>query len=147
MPPGFGVQGASPNAPYAVLADPERQFYGLMFHPEVVHTPQGAMILRNFTHRIAGMSGDWTMAAYKDQAIEAIRAQVGGDRVICGLSGGVDSSVAAVLIHEAIGDKLTCVFVDTGMMRAGEAGEVVGLFRDHYNIPLIHADETDAVPG
>ena len=142
LPPGFGVQGASPNAPFAVLADPERRFYGLMFHPEVVHTPEGAAILRNFTHRIAGMAGDWTMAAYRDQAVDAIRAQVGGGRVICGLSGGVDSSVAAVLIHEAIGDQLTCVFVDTGMMRASEAEEVVGLFRDHYNIPLIHADES-----
>ncbi len=147
LPPGFGVQGASANAPYAVLADPERRFYGLMFHPEVVHTPDGAKILRNFTHRIAGMTGDWTMAAYKDQAVAAIRQQVGGERVICGLSGGVDSSVAAVLIHEAIGDQLTCVFVDTGMMRAGEAGEVVNLFRDHYNIPLIHADETDLFLG
>jgi GMP synthase (glutamine-hydrolysing) len=147
LPPGFEVQGASPNAPYAVLADPARQFYGLMFHPEVAHTPAGSRILHNFTHRIAGMSGDWTMAAYKDQAIEAIRAQVGGERVICGLSGGVDSSVVAVLIHEAIGDQLTCVFVDTGMMRANEAEEVVGLFRDHYNIPLIHADETDLFLG
>jgi len=142
LPPGFHVQGASPNAPYAVLADPERRFYGVMFHPEVVHTPEGARILRNFTHDIAGMTGDWTMAAYKDQAIAAIRAQVGDARVICGLSGGVDSSVAAVLIHEAIGDRLTCVFVDTGLMRAGEADEVVTLFRDHYNIPLIHADES-----
>jgi GMP synthase (glutamine-hydrolysing) len=147
LPPGFGVQGASPNAPFAVLADPERRFYGVMFHPEVVHTPKGSAILRNFTHRIAGMSGDWTMAAYKDQAIEEIRAQVGDARVICGLSGGVDSSVAAVLIHEAIGDQLTCVFVDTGMMRANEAEQVVGLFRDHYNIPLIHADETDLFLG
>ena len=143
LPPGFTVQGASPNAPFAVLADPARRFYGVMFHPEVVHTPAGGRILHNFTHGIAGMSGDWTMAAYKDQAIEAIREQVGDGRVICGLSGGVDSSVVAVLIHEAIGDQLTCVFVDTGMMRANEAGEVVGLFRDHYNIPLIHADETD----
>ena len=147
LPPGFEIQGASPNAPYAVLADPARRFYGVMFHPEVVHTPQGAKILTNFTHRIAGMSGDWTMAAYKEQAIEAIRAQVGGARVICGLSGGVDSSVAAVLIHEAIGDRLTCVFVDTGMMRAGEAEEVVTLFRDHYNIPLIAADESDRFLG
>jgi GMP synthase (glutamine-hydrolysing) len=147
LPPGFTVQGASPNAPFAVLADPARRFYGVMFHPEVVHTPAGGRILHNFTHGIAGMSGDWTMAAYKDQAIEAIREQVGDSRVICGLSGGVDSSVAAVLIHEAIGDQLTCVFVDTGMMRANEAGEVVGLFRDHYNIPLIHADETDLFLG
>ncbi|MEM9141316.1 MAG: glutamine-hydrolyzing GMP synthase, partial [Pseudomonadota bacterium] len=115
--------------------------------PEVHHTPAGARMLRNFTHRVAGMSGDWTMAAYKDQAIAAIREQVGDQRVICGLSGGVDSSVAAVLIHQAVGDQLTCVFVDTGMMRAGEADEVVGLFRDHYNIPLIHADESDLFLG
>ncbi len=147
LPAGFHVQGASPNAPYAVLADPERGFYGVMFHPEVVHTPQGAKLLRNFTHGIAGMSGDWTMAAYKDQAIEEIRNQVGGGRVICGLSGGVDSSVAAVLIHEAIGDQLTCVFVDTGLMRMNEAEEVVTLFRDHYNIPLIHADESELFLG
>ena len=147
LPPGFHVQGASPNAPCAVLADPARNFYGLMFHPEVHHTPQGAQILKNFTHTIAGMSGDWTMAAYKDQAIEAIREQVGSEKVICGLSGGVDSSVAAVLIHRAIGDQLTCVFVDTGMMRGGEADEVVNLFRDHYNIPLIHSDDTDLFLG
>ncbi|MEM0923695.1 MAG: glutamine-hydrolyzing GMP synthase [Pseudomonadota bacterium] len=142
LPPGFSVQGASPNAPCAVLADPSRQFYGLMFHPEVHHTPEGAAMLRNFTHAIAGFSGDWTMAAYKDQAIAEIRAQVGQGKVICGLSGGVDSSVAAVLIHQAIGDQLTCVFVDTGMMRAGEADQVVSLFRDHYNIPLIHSDDS-----
>ncbi len=147
MPPGFHVQGASPNAPYAVLADPDRRYYGLMFHPEVVHTPQGARILENFVRRIAGMSGDWTMAAYRDEAVRLIREQVGDGHVICGLSGGVDSSVAAVLIHEAIGDQLTCVFVDTGMMRAGEAEEVVGLFRDHYNIPLIAADESDRFLG
>ncbi len=143
LPDGFEVQGASPNAPFAVLADPERRFYGVMFHPEVVHTPKGGQILRNFTHRIAGMSGDWTMAAYKDQAVARIRARVGKGRVICGLSGGVDSSVAAVLIHEAVGDQLTCVFVDTGMMRANEAAQVVDLFRDHYNIPLIAADESE----
>ncbi|MEM6488425.1 MAG: glutamine-hydrolyzing GMP synthase [Pseudomonadota bacterium] len=141
LPPGFRVEGTSPNAPYAVLADPARRFFGLMFHPEVVHTPAGGRILRNFTHAIAGMSGDWTMAAYRDEAIQRIRQHVGEGRVICGLSGGVDSTVAAVLIHEAIGDRLTCMFVDTGMMRAGEADEVVGLFRDRFNVPLVHADE------
>ena len=147
LPPGFSVQATSGNAPCAVIADPSRNLYAVQFHPEVYHTTHGARMLHNFTHRIAGFSGDWSMAAYKDQAIEAVRKQVGGARVICGLSGGVDSSVAAVLIHEAIGDRLTCVFVDTGMMRANEAEEVVGLFRDHYNIPLIHADESDLFLG
>ncbi|MEM8755230.1 MAG: glutamine-hydrolyzing GMP synthase, partial [Pseudomonadota bacterium] len=123
-------------------ADLSRRFYAVQFHPEVHHTPRGAKLYENFT-RIAGFTGDWTMAAYKDQAIEAIREQVGDDKVICGLSGGVDSSVAAVLIHEAIGDRLTCVFVDTGLMRLGEADEVVTMFRDNYNIPLIHADESE----
>jgi GMP synthase (glutamine-hydrolysing) len=115
----------------------------VQFHPEVAHTPRGALMLRNFTHEIAGLGGDWTMARFKDEAIRRIRAQVGQGRVICGLSGGVDSSVAAVLIHEAIGDQLTCVFVDTGLMRLNEADEVVGLFRDHYNIPLIHVDASE----
>ena len=143
LAPGFDVLAASEGAPFAIVGDESRHFYGVQFHPEVHHTPGGKALLRNFTHGIAGMTGDWTMSAYKDHAIAAIREQVGTEKVICGLSGGVDSSVAAVLIHEAIGDQLTCVFVDTGMMRAGEADEVVGLFRDHYNIRLIHADETD----
>lgn len=142
LAPGFAVIGESPNAPFAITTDPSRHFYAMQFHPEVHHTVNGARILKNFTD-LAGFTGDWTMAAYKDQAIDTIRAQVGDATVICGLSGGVDSSVAAVLIHEAIGDQLTCVFVDTGMMRQGEAEEVVTLFRDHYNIPLIHADEAD----
>ncbi|MEO0361349.1 MAG: glutamine-hydrolyzing GMP synthase, partial [Pseudomonadota bacterium] len=142
LAPGFEVYGASPNAPFAITADLSRRFYAVQFHPEVHHTPRGAKLYENFT-RIAGFTGDWTMAAYKDQAIEAIREQVGDDKVICGLSGGVDSSVAAVLIHEAIGDRLTCVFVDTGLMRLGEADEVVTMFRDNYNIPLIHADESE----
>lgn len=144
--PGFEVYGTSPNAPFAITADTTRNFYAVQFHPEVHHTPKGAKLYENFV-RLAGFEGDWTMAAYKDQAIEAIRAQVGDEKVICGLSGGVDSSVAAVLIHEAIGDQLTCVFVDTGLMRMGEADEVVGMFRDNYNIPLIHADESELFLG
>jgi GMP synthase (glutamine-hydrolysing) len=139
--PGFQVYGTSPNAPFAITADPARHFYAVQFHPEVHHTPKGAKLYENFV-RIAGFTGDWTMGAYRDEAIRKIREQVGDAKVICGLSGGVDSSVAAVLIHEAIGDQLTCVFVDTGLMRQGEADEVVGMFRDNYNIPLIHADES-----
>jgi GMP synthase (glutamine-hydrolysing) len=140
MPPGFEVVATSAGSPFAAIADEGRKLYGVQFHPEVAHTPRGSKILRNFTHGIAGLKGDWTMARFKDEAIARIRAQVGEGRVICGLSGGVDSSVAAVLIHEAIGEQLTCVFVDTGLMRLNEADEVVSLFRDHYNIPLLHID-------
>ncbi|MFV0243563.1 MAG: glutamine-hydrolyzing GMP synthase [Qingshengfaniella sp.] len=139
---GFEVYATSPGAPYAVTADEARHFYAVQFHPEVHHTPNGKALYANFIRR-AGFSGDWTMAAYKDEAIRKIREQVGDKQVICGLSGGVDSSVAAVLIHEAIGDQLTCVFVDHGLLRQDEASEVVGMFRDNYNIPLIHADESD----
>ncbi|MXU66194.1 glutamine-hydrolyzing GMP synthase [Oceanomicrobium pacificus] len=144
--PGFEVYGTSPNAPFAITADPERRFYAVQFHPEVHHTPNGRQLYANFV-REAGFTGDWTMGAYREQAIEAIRAQVGDAKVICGLSGGVDSSVAAVLIHEAIGDQLTCVFVDHGLLRQGEAEEVVTMFRDHYNMQLIHADEQDLFLG
>jgi len=140
LPPGFRVVAVSEGAPFAVVADDKRRFYGTMFHPEVIHTPQGAALLQNFTHQVAGCRGEWTMAAFRAQAIERIRQQVGRNRVICGLSGGVDSSVAAALLHEAIGDQLTCIFVDHGLLRAGEAEEVVSLFRDHYNIPLVHSD-------
>lgn len=140
LPEGFDVIGRSEHAPYAAIADMQRNIYAVQFHPEVVHTPDGAQILSNFTHKIAGCAGDWTMAAFRAEAIKKIQAQVGSGRVICGLSGGVDSSVVAVLLHEAIGDQLTCVYVDTGMMRAGESEQVVGLFRDHYNIKLIHKD-------
>ena len=143
MPDGFDIIAKSPNAPLAAIADEARRFYGVQFHPEVVHTTNGARMLRNFTHDIAGFKGDWTMAAFKGEMIQAIRDQVGDGKVICGLSGGVDSSVAAVLIHEAIGDQLTCVYVDTGMMRKGESDQVTRLFRDHYNIPLIHVDAED----
>ena len=147
LPDGFAIIGTSENAPYAAIANEAQRIYGVQFHPEVVHTPQGAKILSNFTHKIAGCSGDWTMAAFRDNAIAAIRAQVGTGRVICGLSGGVDSSVVAVLLHEAIGEQLTCVYVDTGMMRAGESEQVVGLFRDHFNIKLVHKDCRDLFLG
>ncbi|MFN8704091.1 MAG: glutamine-hydrolyzing GMP synthase [Rhodospirillales bacterium] len=138
LPPGFRVVATSEGAPFAAIADDVRHFYGVQFHPEVVHTPHGAALLRNFAHRVAGLRGDWTMAAFRQQAIAKIRAQVGTGRVICGLSGGVDSSVAAVLLHEAIGGQLTCILVDHGLMRMGEADQVVELFRGHYNIPLVH---------
>jgi GMP synthase (glutamine-hydrolysing) len=143
LPQGFEVIATSDNAPFAAVADEARRFYAVQFHPEVVHTPDGAKLIANFVHKIAGLKSDWTMAAYRREMIAKIRKQVGKGRVICGLSGGVDSAVAAVLIHEAIGDQLTCVFVDHGLMRLGEANEVVGLFRDHYNIPLVHVDASD----
>jgi GMP synthase (glutamine-hydrolysing) len=143
LPPGFAVKGTSGNAPFALIEDEKRRFYGLMFHPEVVHTPDGAKLIANFVHKVAGLAGDWTMAQFKDEAIGRIREQVGRGKVICGLSGGVDSAVAAVLIHEAIGDQLTCIFVDHGLMRLNEAEEVVALFRGHYNIPLVHVDASD----
>ncbi|MBM9595536.1 glutamine-hydrolyzing GMP synthase [Roseitranquillus sediminis] len=142
LAPGFEVVGTSPNAPMAIVADEARGFYAVQFHPEVHHTPNGRLLLQNFA-RLAGFKGDWTMGAYRAEAIAKIRTQVGDGKVICGLSGGVDSSVAAVLIHEAIGDQLTCVFVDHGLLRQNEAQEVVTMFRDHYNIPLVHADESD----
>ena len=140
LPDGFRTVARTDSAPFAAIADDRRGFYGIQFHPEVVHTPHGAALLRNFAHRVAGCEGDWSMASFRANAIEAIRAEVGDGRVVCGLSGGVDSSVVAVLLHEAIGDQLTCVFVDTGMMREGEAEEVARLFRGHYNIPLVHED-------
>jgi GMP synthase (glutamine-hydrolysing) len=143
LPPGFRVLGTSPNAPVAAIGDDARRFYAVQFHLEVVHTPHGAAILRNFVRKISACHGDWTMRAFKEEAIEKIRAQVGKERVICGLSGGVDSSVAAVLIHEAIGDQLTCVFVDHGLLRLGEAEKVVALFRGAYNIPLVHVKAED----
>ena len=140
LPPGFRVVAQSENAPFALIADEARKFYGVMFHPEVVHTPRGGALLRNFTQAVAGIAPNWNMKAFRAESVRRIREQVGKGQVVCGLSGGVDSSVAALLIHEAIGDQLTCIFVDTGLMRAGEAKEVVTLFRGHYNIPLVHAD-------
>ena len=147
IPDGFEVIATSEGSPFAAIADEKRRFYGIQFHAEVHHTPRGREMYRNFTHGIAGLKGDWTMKAFRQEAVARIRAQVGDQKVICGLSGGVDSSVAAVLIHEAIGDQLTCVFVDTGLLRHNEAEQVVGLFRDHYNIPLVHVDASKEFLG
>ncbi len=147
LPDGFEVLAYSENAPFAIAANEAKKYYTFMFHPEVVHTPDGKELINNFLTKIAGCHNDWSMAAFREEAIAKIRAQVGTGKVICGLSGGVDSSVAAVLIHEAIGEQLTCVFVDHGLLRAGEAEQVVDLFRNHYNIPLIHADESERFLG
>ena len=140
LAPGFRPVASSAGAPFAVIANDEKRIYAMQFHPEVVHTPDGGKLLKNFVRHVCGLAGDWTMAEFRKTKIEEIRAQVGDKRVICGLSGGVDSAVCAVLIHEAIGDQLTCVFVDHGLMRMGEADQVVSLFRGHYNIPLVHVD-------
>src|ERR1700712_4700915 len=140
LAPGFRPVAASAGAPFAVIADDARRIFAMQFHPEVVHTPDGGKLLKNFVRHVCGLAGDWTMAEFRKTKIEEIRAQVGKGRVICGLSGGVDSAVAAVLIHEAIGEQLTCVFVDHGLMRLGESEQVVSLFRGHHNIPLVHVD-------
>ncbi|MEN0073063.1 MAG: glutamine-hydrolyzing GMP synthase [Paracraurococcus sp.] len=147
LPAGFRVVASSEGAPFALIADDARHYYGTMFHPEVVHTPHGGALLRNFTHLVCGCRGDWTMGAFRAEMIGKIRDQVGKGRVICGLSGGVDSSVAAVLIHEAIGDQLTCIYVDHGLMRAGESEQVVATFRDRFNIRLIHRDASELFLG
>ncbi len=147
IPDGFQTVAISDNAPYAAIVDEARRFYAVQFHLEVVHTLRGAEILKNFTHKICGCTGDWTMHAFHETEVQKVRDQVGDGRVICGLSGGVDSSVVAVLLHEAIGEQLTCVFVDTGVMREGEAEQVVSLFRDHYNISLVHVDAQELFLG
>ncbi len=143
LPPGFRVVGVSEGAPFAAIADDTRHYYGVQFHPEVVHTPHGAALLRNFTHGVLGLSGTWTMAGFRATEIARIRAHVGQGRVICGLSGGVDSSVAAVLIHEAIGSQLTCIFVDHGLLRQDEAEQVVETFRNRFNTRLVHRDASE----
>ncbi|MEL6747705.1 MAG: glutamine-hydrolyzing GMP synthase [Pseudomonadota bacterium] len=147
LPDGFRVVGRSDGSPYAVIADDTRQVYAVQFHPEVIHTPDGAQLIENFVHGVCGCDGAWTMEAFRDAAIARIKAQVGSERVICGLSGGVDSAVAAVLIHEAIGDQLTCILVDHGLMRKNEAADVVRLFRDSYNIPLVHVEAASTFIG
>ncbi len=147
LPEGFRGVAKAQGSPISVIADDKRKFYAMQFHPEVVHTVDGAKLIRNFVRKIAGLSGDWTMRAFREEEIQKIRQQVGSRKVICGLSGGVDSAVAAVLIHEAIGDQLTCVFVDHGLLRLDEAKTVVDLFRHHYNIPLVHVDASKQFLG
>jgi GMP synthase (glutamine-hydrolysing) len=143
LPDGFSVVARSEGAPYAIATDETRRFFSLMFHPEVVHTPDGGKLLANFVRHVCGLAGDWTMAEYRATKITEIREQVGEGRVICGLSGGVDSAVAAALVHRAVGDQLVCVFVDHGLLRAGEGEQVVSLFRNSYNIPLVHVEAED----
>lgn len=140
MPAGFGLAGHTDLTPTAAVADEARRIYGVQFHPEVVHTPEGATMLKNFLFEIAGCQGGWSMGNYIDIAVKSIREQVGNHNVICALSGGVDSSVAAVLVHKAIGDQLTCVFVDHGFLRLGEAEQVVDTFTNKFNMKLVHID-------
>jgi len=147
LPANFRIVAKSEGAPYAIIADDKKKFYGVQFHPEVMHTPHGKQLLQNFVYNICDCKGDWTMAAFREESIAKIRAQVGKGKVICGLSGGVDSSVTAILLHEAIGDQLTCIYVDTGLMRAGESEQVVEMFRGSYNIPLIHEDASELFLG
>ena len=143
LPPGFRAVGVSTGAPFAAIADDSRKLFGVQFHPEVVHTPKGSALIANFVREIAGCAGSWTMAQFREKKVARIRDEVDEGGVVCGLSGGVDSAVAALLIHEAIGEQLTCIFVDHGLLREGEATEVVDLFRGHYNIPLIHVDASE----
>ena len=141
-PPGFGVIGTSANAPVAAMEDPERRLYGLLFHPEVAHTESGFEILKNFAYRSCGCTGDWTMHSFIDEATQHIRDQVGERRVVCGLSGGVDSTVTAMLVHRAIGDRLTCIFVDNGLLRLDEAAQVRRRF-EALGLPLEFIDASD----
>ncbi|MCK9519359.1 MAG: glutamine-hydrolyzing GMP synthase [Dehalococcoidia bacterium] len=143
IPDGFEPAARSANSPVAVMANRERGYYGLQFHPEVAHTPRGKEILSNFVHKICGADGSWTPGNFIDETVASIREQVGDGRVICGLSGGVDSAVAAALVHRAVGDQLTCIFVDNGLLRAGEAEEVVETFRRNMQMNLVHVDASD----
>ncbi|HWI52917.1 MAG TPA: glutamine-hydrolyzing GMP synthase [Symbiobacteriaceae bacterium] len=142
-PPGFHIIGSTENTPTAVIGDDERKLYGVQFHPEVIHSLQGKEIMENFLYRIAGCTGDWTTDSFIEEQVAKIQAQAAGGKVLCGLSGGVDSSVAAVLVHKAIGDNLTCMFIDHGLLRKGEAEQVVRTFRDHYHINLVHVDASE----
>lgn len=140
IPEGFKVLADTSTTPFAAISDESRHFYGIQFHPEVVHTPEGAALIRNFTHKICGCHGDWTMESFRETAIQAVKNKVGDKRVICGVSGGVDSTVVAVLLHEALGEQVTCIFVDTGLLRQGEAEQVRAMYRDVFKIPLVYAD-------
>jgi GMP synthase (glutamine-hydrolysing) len=142
-PPGFRVVASTAEAPVAALEDSQRRVYGVQFHPEVAHTPRGQELLKNFLYDVAGCRPSWTMTSVIDRSVAAIRRQVGGAKVLCGLSGGVDSAVAAAIVHKAVGDQLTCVFVDTGLMRAGEAEQVEDTFRRQFEVDLIHVKAAD----
>src|SRR3712207_2665970 len=142
-PPGYTPLASSTESPVAAFEDVERAIYGIQFHPEVVHTPYGQQILTTFLEDICGCDRTWSPASIIEEQIARIRAQVGDARVICGLSGGVDSSTAALLVHRAIGEQLTCVFVDHGFMRKNEADQVVAAFRDHFHVPLVHVAAAD----
>ncbi len=143
VPPGFSVAATSASVPVAAMEHVSRRLYGLLFHPEVVHTDHGGELLRNFAYGVCGCTGDWTIRSFIDEATERIRTQVGAGRVVCGLSGGVDSTVAALLIHRAIGDRLTCIFVDNGLLRHEEANQINKRFREKMHLPLEFVDATD----
>src|SRR6478672_3440804 len=143
MPPGFTLMGSSDACGIAAMADESRHLYGVQFHPEVTHTKQGTAILARFAHDICGCGQDWNMHDYVPEAVERIRVQVGADQVLLGLSGGVDSSVAAALIHRAIGDRLTCVFVDHGLLRQSEAEQVMDTFARNLGVRVVHVDASE----
>ncbi|RYD03116.1 hypothetical protein N752_22145 [Desulforamulus aquiferis] len=147
VPPGFVVTAKTELAPVAAMANEEHKLYAVQFHPEVVHTPKGMEVLKSFLFDICGCSGTWNMGSFLEEAVVDIRQRVGDKKVLCALSGGVDSSVAAVLVHRAVGDKLTCVFVDHGLLRKNEAQQVVDTFRNLFNIKLIHVDASDRFLG
>ena len=143
LPPGFLALARTDNSPFAAMADRDRRLYGVQFHPEVTHTPWGIEVIRNFLFRVCGCRPSWTMESFIDQEVARIREAVGDGRAICALSGGVDSSAAAALVHRAIGDRLTCIFVDHGLLRKGEPEQVIRTFRDHFQIPLVYVNARD----
>ncbi len=143
IPEGFRSVARTPSAPFAAIADDQRRLYGVQFHPEVVHTPDGAKLLGAFLRSVSGLSGAWSVGQIREEGIRAVREQVGKGHVVCGLSGGVDSAVTAALVHEAVGDRLTCIFVDHGLLRVGEAEEVEETFRNRFNVNLMRIDAAD----